>query len=179
MSVRLLDRNESRVEFLSNFHNLRRDIEILLMRDFGLKKRKYEIALMEEIYQMTEEDKRTYENLMTKIGAKSSLIDKYPTWLVENWRSAIMRILDKLGIELELANSIYATTAEEMAERRLHWDNSIGYCNALKDKFQDVIYCIKTDVTLGSYADISNRLSKQINLIKGVRKSDLKKGFRC
>ena len=177
MSVRLLDRNQSRVEFLSNFHNMRKEIELLLMRDFGLKKRKYETALMEEIYQMSEEDKQAYEDLMTKIGAKSSIIDKYPSWLIDNWRQSIMGILDNLGTELELANSIYVMTEQEGIERRLHWDRAIGYCNALKDKLQDIIFCMQSDIALGAYEEISKRLSKEINLIKGVRKSD--KGFRC
>ena len=178
MSVRKLDRNESKVEFLSNFHRLRKDIELFLMRDFGLKKRKYDIALMEEIYEMSEEDKNNYESLMKKIGAESSIIDKYPSWLIDVWRRSIIEILDNIGIQIEIANSCYVTTVEEAVERRLAWDRAIGYLNALKDKLQDIIYCVQTDITLGCYRDIVQKLKKEISLIKGVRKSDYKKGFR-
>ena len=179
MSVRKLDRNESKVEFLANFHKLRKEIEIFLMRDFGLKKRKYDIALMEEIYQMTEEDKKCYEDLMTRLGATSSIVDKYPAWLIDSWRTSVMNILDNIGIQIELANSTYVVTQEEFNERRLAWDRAIGFCNALKDKLQDIIFCIQSDITLGCYESISVRLSREISLIKGVRKSDYKKGFRC
>ena len=50
MSVRVPDRNESKVEFLGNFHRLRKEVEEILMRDFGLKRRRYEVALMENGY---------------------------------------------------------------------------------------------------------------------------------
>lgn len=178
MSVRVLDRNESKVEFLSNFHNLRREIELFLMRDFGIKKRNYDTALMEEIYQMDEEDKTEYESLMKRIGAKSSIIDKYPVWLIDSWRESIMNILDNIGIQIEIANSCYVQTAEEAIERRLAWDKAIGYLNALKDKLQDIIYCVQADITLGCYEQIVVKLKREISLIKGVRKSDYKKGFR-
>ena len=178
MSVRVKDRNESKVEFLSNFHNLRKHIETLLMRDFGIKKRKYDLALMEEIYEMDEQTKKDYEALMLKIGATSSIIDKYPAWLIDNWRSSILSILDNLGVQIELANSIYITNESEFSERRLAWDKAIGFCNALKDKLQDVVYCVQTDVTLGCYSEIVEEIKREINLLKGVRKSDNnKKGF--
>lgn len=146
------------------------------MRDFGLKKRAYDIALMEEIYEMTDEDKKLYEALMERIGATSNIIDKYPCWLIDNWRSSILNALDNLGTEIELANSIYAIYPEEWIERRIHWDRAIGYCNALKDKLHDIIFCLGKDITLGAYNDISKKLKKEINLLKGVRKSDCKKG---
>lgn len=177
MSVRLIDRNESKVEFLSNFHKLRKEIEIFLMRDFGLKKRKYNIALMEEIYEMDEEKKKSYESLMKEIGAKSSIIDKYPSWLINAWRRSILNILDNIGIQIEIANSCYVQIKEEVIERRLAWDKAIGFLNALKDKLQDIIYCLGQDITLGAYNEIMKKIKKEINLIKGVRKSDYKKGF--
>lgn len=175
MSVREADRNPSRVEFLANFHELRREMEIILMRDFGLKTKKYEIALMEEIYELSEEDRRIYESILERAGIKSILIDKYPLWIIESWRKSILEILDEMGKQIELANSIYVVTQEEFAARRLAWDYAIGSCNALKDKLHDIIYCVKTDVTLGCYKVISDKLAKEINLLKAVRKSDNKK----
>ena len=175
MSVREADRNPSRVEFLKNFHELRRDVEMLLMRDFGLKTRKYEIALMEEIYNLSEEDRKLYESLLEKVGAKSVLVDKYPAWLIENWRNSIMGILDEMGKQIELANSVYVVTQEEFVTRRLAWDRAIGSCNALRDKLHDIVFCVKTDVTLGCYKVISEKLAKEINLLKAVRKSDNKR----
>jgi hypothetical protein len=40
----------------------------------------------------------------------------------------------------------------------------------LKDKLQEIITTIK--VSVGAYEVVSNLLQKEINLIKGVRKSD-------
>jgi len=176
MSVRVKDRNESKVEFLDNFHRLRSEVELLLMRDFGLKKRKYDVALMEEIYEMTDDQKEKYESLMNELGARSNIVDKYPAWLIDNWRDSIMKILDNIGIHIELANSTYALIPEEWAMRRTNWDKAIGYCNALKDKLHDIMYCTKKDITLGQFDIIAKKLKAEINLLKGVRKSDYKRG---
>ena len=172
MSVRVPDRNESKVEFLGNFHRLRKEVEEILMRDFGLKRRRYEVALMEEIYEIADEDKAAFEGLCGKYGIESFVVDKYPAWLVESWRRRILEILDNIGAELESANSIYALLPDEWIERRLHWDRALGWCNALKDKLQDIVYRTGGDVSLGAHRKASEMLSKEMNLIKGVRKSD-------
>ena len=100
------------------------------------------------------------------------MIDKYPAWLVESWRRRILEILDNIGAELECANSIYALLPDEWVERRLHWDRALGWCNALKDKLQDIVCRTAGDVSLGAYRNASALLSREANLIKGVRKSD-------
>lgn len=170
MSVPEYKRTPSKMEFLSNFHKLRKEINLILMRDFGIKKRVYTVNLISEIYELSDEDKSTFENLMNKYGMDSSEIEKYSAWLVAAWRNETREIMTQLGVQIELANSIYITCKEEYAARRIAWDNAIGYCNALKDKLQEVISTIKVNV--GAYEVVAELLQKEINLIKGVRKSD-------
>ena len=81
-------------------------------------------------------------------------------------------MLNLLGVEIELGNSIYVTTEPEYIERRRHFTLAIGYCNALKDKLQEIISTI--NVSVGAYTNVGLLLKKEIDLLKGVRKSDTK-----
>lgn len=172
MSVPVWQRTESKVEFLSNFHKLRHETLQILLRDFGIKERTYTVELIEKIYNVEKEDKETLENIMEKYKMDSMDIAKYPSWLIDTWRQEILRMLNLLGVEIELGNSIYVTNEPEYIERRRHFTLAIGYCNALKDKLQEIISEI--NVSVGAYTNVGLLLKKEIDLLKGVRKADKK-----
>jgi len=163
-------RTESKVEFLSNFHKLRKELYMLMARDFGLKPRSYDVELLKDIYKISDEDKTKLDEISAKYGMKSYIVKKIPDWMVVNWRNDMSTLIRNASTEIELANSIYVTMQEEYTERRLHWEKSIGYLCAIKDMLQEIIDIIKPQ--LGAYTEISKLLEKEIRLIKGVRKSD-------
>jgi hypothetical protein len=172
MSVPVYKRNPSKVEFVANFHKLRKEIIMILMRDFGVKARTYKFELMSEIYKFEDEDRETFKNISSKYGIESFELEKYPDWLINGWRNEIMMILNNIGIEIESANALYITNIYEYYNRRMHWNNAIGYCMALQDKFHEILSCIK--VKLAAYESIFEMLVKEVKLLKGVRKSDNK-----
>lgn len=174
MSVPEYRRNKSSVEFLANFHKLRKEVNMILMRDFGIKPRHYSVDLIQQIYDLDENDETVLREIMNKYGMDSSQIQKYPKWLVDSWRTQIRQIMSNMGVEIELANSIFITSMDEYYERRKHWTLAIGYCNALKDVFHEILDCLP-DVKVGAYTEVSILLKKEIELLKGVRKSDNKK----
>lgn len=172
MSVPKYKRNESKLEFFNNYFKLKREVIIILMRDFGIKERTYTVELMGDIYNIPKDDLATLNALHEMYGITSYHIDKYPEWLINGWRNEIMMILNNLAIEINCANSIYITNLFEYYNRRNHWNNAIGYCLALMDKLHEVISCIK--VKLGAYEVVFTLIEKEIKLIKGLRKSDNK-----
>ena len=109
---------------------------------------------------------------MEKYKMNSIDLIKYPPWLIDTWRHDILKLLNLLGVEIELGNSIYVTTEPEYIERRRHFTLAIGYCNALKDKLQEIISMI--NVSVGAYTNARLLLKKEIDLLKGVRKADTK-----
>lgn len=144
-----------------------------ILSDFGLKPRKYNIELLEEIYSIAEEDKSLFERLSEKYGMKSYKVNKYPDWLVAKWRGYSYDYTRWISAEIEFANNIYMTDEclhEEYAERRLHWTKAIGYCHCLKDLLREIYDC--TGNRLGEYAEISALIDKEVLLLKGLRKSD-------
>jgi len=165
-------RNLSGVEFIDKFHRIRKEIILILMRDFGIKARTYTVSLLEDIYSIDPEDKEMLEAITYKYGIDSAIIDKYPEWLINGWRNEIMMILNNIGIEIECANAIYITNLDEYYLRRNHWDNAIGYIYALKDKLHEVIDCIQ--VRVNAYEAVFKLIRDEIKLLKSVRKSDNK-----
>jgi hypothetical protein len=177
MSVPEYKRGTSNKKFLDNFHSMRKELTLIMMRDFGVKPRKYNIELIENIYELTEDDKKVLELLSNKYGMADYLVKKYPDWIIEDWRQSILDDLKNIGREIELANNIYISKEcprEEYAERRKHWTLAIGYCNSLKDTLNHLIDTIHKDVKLGAYENVFKKIKEEILLLKSLRKSDKK-----
>lgn len=172
-SVPKYRRNESKIQFIDTFNTIRRDVIMILMRDFGIKERSYSIKLIEDIYNIEDEDKITLEEITEKYHISSASIDKYPSWLIDNWRNEILMILNNIGIHIHYANTIYINNVPEYIVRRNHWSGAIAYLIILKDKLQEIIFCIR-GVKLGAYEIVFQSIDKEINLLKAVRKSDNK-----
>lgn len=89
-------------------------------------------------------------------------------WLVSYWRSEMRYLLRKLGTAIEIANSIYVETNEDINDKVKYINISIGLCNAVKDLLQEIMYRInKFD---GNMALLGDMIKKEINLLKGVRR---------
>lgn len=163
--------------FLANFKNMRKELNLILMRDFGIKPRTYSIELIQEIYELNETDKEILKEISTKYGMDNVKVNKYPQWMIDDWRSSALDVVKKIGAEIEIANNIYISKEcpnEEYAERRKHWTLAIGYCNALKDILDDIINTAYKDIKIGAYESIFEKLKNEIILLKAIRKSDKK-----
>lgn len=171
MSVPSWKRKESKVEFLHTFQKLRKETTLILLRDFGIKNKVYSVNLLEKMFNVTDEDDvKALEELLIKYDMNSAVLDRYPSWIIDKFRNECLDILCKIGIELELANNIFISSMAEYDERRIHWDLAIGYCHALKDKFHEILSVFQ--VKVGAYMVVAELLEKEIQLIKGIRKSD-------
>lgn len=147
MSVPEPDRNPSKVEFLNNFHKLRKEVNILMMRDFGIKARTYDVELISDIYELSDEDKVSFKGISGKYGIENFNVNKYPLWRIEAWQKEISDIMNDLGKYIELGNSINIHDEdlfrEKYARRSEYFENAIGMCHVLKDKFHEILLCIR------------------------------------
>ncbi len=180
MSVPAYRRNLSKIEFLNNFDKIRRDTYLILMRDFGVKKKVYEVKTIEKMYNINSDDKVSLEAIMQKYNISSIDVDKYPEWLINKWREMVLDLLSKIGTEIRLFNSIYMSkeslysAEQEYLIRRQHITNAIGYLFALKDRLQEIIVVLDSDASIGAYAELNKKIDHEITLLKGVRQSDNK-----
>jgi len=98
----------------------------------------------------------------------SAVVIKESEWLVNCWRGEMRYILRKLGTAIEVANSVYVETRDDLNDKIKYLNISIGLCNALKDLLQEIIY--RTGKIDGNMKVLGDMIKKEINLLKGVRR---------
>jgi len=173
MSVVKRKRKESQFEVFHHFYKVRKEMTDLLLRDFGYSSKKSEEYLVKifggrKYEELTEDEKKhhDYRNAKTKA---------FEEWFIVDQRQAVMDSLRSIQEHLFVANSIYPYYKEELIERRIHQDRAIGQCNRL---LQELQYGIETlPVDIGAYLRFAEGIEKEIELIKGWRKSDNKFKF--
>jgi len=149
MSVLKNNRNLSKLEFYHNARTLREDMTNFLLRDFGVrdKVRKYKGEGNVEV----------------------TVIEEYPEWLITFFRESIINLLRSLMMNITAGNTIYPTTAEELAERRRYQNEAIVNCQQL---LCELTYCADVlPVELGKFLPYADKVSFEIKLLKGWRKS--------
>lgn len=170
MSVPKGKRKESQFEVFHHLMRLRRDITDLLLRDFGYNIEKSEKRLLRQFggrpyEELTNREKNIHDRLKRRWEA-------FDRWFVTDERKVITECLRDITKEVYIANSIYPTCQEELTQRRLHQELALGHCYRLTQELQYAIETLPVDVD--TYLQFGESIQKEINLIKGWRKSDNK-----
>ena len=170
MSVPEGKRGLSEMEFYRTANRLRRDMTLLLLRDFGIKDKVRDVELLCRIHGLDPNDKAALKEIMEKYGIGEKITEKYPEWLIDKMRSSIMDILRDLMLNIRAANSIYPVNIAEYEERRLFQDKAICSCEQLYEEMQYVISVVPVDAQ--KYMPYVGEIEKEIALLKGWRKGD-------
>lgn len=175
MSVPKRKRKESSFEVFHHLTKMRKDITDLLLRDFGYSSEKFQKNVDrrcggKSIEQLSDIQKLNIERQIKRSAA-------FDEWFISQERHVIISCLHGINEHIYTANSIYPTCKEELTERRIHQDLAIGQCYRLVQELQYSIETLPVDVNV--YLRFSEQIQKEIDLIKGWRKSDnkLKKLF--
>lgn len=169
MSVPKSRRGLSHMEFYHNAITLRKEITLLLLRDFGIKDKIRKATVITE--NMSEEDATKVIEILDKYDC-SSILYKYPDWIINTERDNILKICHRLIMNITQANSIYPTNIAEYQSRRLFQDYAIGNCEQLLQEMQYVMSIIP--VNSNKYMRYVDMIETEIILLKGWRKSDNK-----
>lgn len=170
MSVLKRKRKESQFEVFHHLYRLRREITDLLLRDFGYSNDKFDKGLERRFggksYEdLTDKEKEHYDKLKRRQ-------ESFEEWFIIDQRKVIIDCLRSIQENVFVANSIYPMYREELIERRIHQDRAIGQCYRLAQELQYAIETLPVDVN--TYTRFGESIQKEINLIKGWRKSDNK-----
>ena len=172
MSVPKPKRNLSDLEFYNNAYIMRNEITDLLLRDFGIKDKVRDTKILCRIHKIEPEDEVILEAILKKYGIESDILDEYPLWLVDKFRTSIMDCMTDLMKNIIAANTIYPVNAVEYNQRRSFQDIAIGNCEQLFQEMQYVIAIIPVDAE--KYMRYVDMIEREIGLLKGWRKSDNK-----
>ena len=134
---------------------------INLRKELGIK----DSDVLEDIYDLLD---RQYKN----IERQKRRSEAFDEWFIYQERNTIISCLHKINEHVYAANSIYPTCIEELKERRIHQDLAIGQCYRLVQELQYSIETLPVDINV--YLRFSEQIQKEVDLIKGWRKSDNK-----
>lgn len=99
----------------------------------------------------------------------------YSEWYINKKRDNIEDLLKRITCAIYVANSTYPvndTWNDSMTQRRLHQEQAIGLCYALRQEYQDVIDAIGANVNRFDVVD--DEVEKEINLLIGWKKNERK-----
>ena len=161
-------RKKSKFEVYDHWYNLRAELTDLLLRDFGYSFEKSEQKLNKRFGNksfdsMNENEKKHY----TKTKERYEAFDE---WFIVNERETIAHYMREVTKHCFIANSNYPYIDEEYIQRRLHQDEAIGFCFAIKQELQYAIETLPVDVNV--YLRFAEMIDKEVALIKAWRKSD-------
>lgn len=170
MSVLVKKRKKSKFEVFDHWFDVRRELTDLLLRDFGYSFDKAETRLNKRfgnksIENMDEKERARYQKTKERYEA-------FDDWFIDNERNTITEYIREVTKHCFIANSNYPYIDEEYIQRRLHQDEAIGFCQAIKQELQYVIDTLPVDVNV--YLRFAEMIDKEVALIKAWRKSDNK-----
>ncbi len=170
MSVPKGKRKESQFEVIKHFYRLRKDITDLLLRDFGYSQKKAQKKL-EKLFggKPYGELSETQQNHYNQRIARN---EGFEEWFIGYQRDTIMDCIRNATEYIFTANSTYPSIPEELVERRIYQDKAIGQCYRLLQELQYTIETLPVDIE--KYVRFTDSINKEINLLKGWRKSDNK-----
>ena len=131
MSVLKNKRSVSSLEFYHNAIMLRREITMLLLRDFGIKDKVRSVKSLYGVPGMEQEDEQKFREIVEKYEMKATIIEEYPAWLIDKMRNNIMNILHNMIMNITQANTIYPVCESEFYDRRNFQNHAIGNCEQL------------------------------------------------
>ena len=128
MSVLKNKRALSELEFFHNATELRREITLLLLRDFGVKDKVRTVKSLYGISNMEPEDTKKIQEMVEKYGMCGSIVEEYPMWLIDKMRNNVLNICHSMIMNITQANTIYPMSEEEFHDRRNFQNHAIEMC---------------------------------------------------
>lgn len=162
-------RKKQPFEARQHFSKLSGEVADLLMNSFGYSDYQYE-KLIERFGNNLKIDEDRRKDAVERMEFKRKNFDE---WFIQHERDTVLTILRQAVSEFTIGNSIFPTgeaLMEEYKERRMHMDKSIAYCYDLIAEIQFAIETLPVD--LNKFNHFNELITKQIELIKGVRQSD-------
>jgi len=184
MAVRSPDRGKSKADFMHNALRLRKEVTELLLRDFGVKDKIYDVVHEARMgdedrekflrvighYDVTPEDRDALEEIIRNSTFEEATLGQYPVWLIDYFRRSILHIMERLMEHLYMGNTIYITLESEYMERRNHWNAAIGCIYNMAAWLDYVRQTLPVDAN--KYDRYLERCHREISMLRGVRRSD-------
>ncbi len=146
MSVHKNKRGLSKLEFYHNARRLRKELTLLTLRDFGIHSRGAKF--------------KADTGSQQEVGFYDEVIAEFS--------ESIRNLLRNLMLNITAGNTIYPTTHEELATRRMYQNGAIVNCQQLH---QEILYCQDImPVKASVFMPYIEKIEFEEKLLKGWRK---------
>jgi len=143
-------RGLSRLEFYHNARKMRKELTMLVLRDFGIHSR----------------------GAKFKADTGSQQPEGFYDELIKRFSDKIFDLLENLVMNITAANTIYPVNDSELTKRREYQDEAIINCEQL---LQQILYCQDVlPVKVSKFAPYIEQIEFEISLLKGWRKANSK-----
>ena len=174
MSVPSWNRTASKLDAFYEAVKLRHIVTQIIMRNFGLKREKYNSLIGRQAREKYPELKRLFEridNYQNEVE-KQKLLTEYPEWIIEKVRENLFRYSSDLVSNISAANEIQCRTKEEYVKRILMEDAAIGNIAQIR---QEVLFVEEFfNIDLSRYMEYSEQLENTKNYLCKWKKSTIR-----
>ena len=174
MAVPTWKQTASKLDAFAEAVKLRHIITQMIMRNFGLKREKYDAIVGRQVREKYPELK----SLIAKIDAyqneveKARLLTEYPEWIIEKVRDNLFRYSSDLVSNIAAANEILCRTQNEFVKRILLEDDAIGDIARIR---QEVLFIEEFfNIDLSRYMEYSEQLELTKNYLYRWKKSTVR-----
>lgn len=174
MSVPSWNRTASKLDAFYEAVKLRHIVTQIIMRNFGLKREKYNSLIGRQAREKYPELKKLFEridNYQNEVE-KQKLLTEYPEWFITRVRENLFKYSSDLVSNISAANEILCRTKEEYIKRILLEDEAIADIARIR---QEVLFIEEfMNIDLNRYMEYSEQLENTRNYLYKWKKSTIR-----
>lgn len=174
MSVPSWNRTASKLDAFYEAVKLRHIVTQIIMRNFGLKREKYNSLIGRQARERYPELQKLFEridNYQNEVE-KQKLLTEYPEWFITRVRENLFRYSSDLVSNISAANEILCRTKEEYIKRILLEDEAIADIARIR---QEVLFIEEfLNIDLNRYMEYSEQLENTRNYLYKWKKSTVR-----
>ena len=174
MSVPSWNRTASKLDAFYEAVKLRHIVTQIIMRNFGLKREKYNSLIGRQAREKYTELQKLFEridNYQNEVE-KQKLLTEYPEWFITRVRENLFRYSSDLVSNISAANEILCRTKEEYIKRILLEDEAIADIARIR---QEVLFIEEfLNIDLNRYMEYSEQLENTRNYLYKWKKSTVR-----
>ena len=174
MSVPSWNRTASKLDAFYEAVKLRHIVTQIIMRNFGLKRGKYNSLIGRQAREKYPELQKLFEridNYQNEVE-KQKLLTEYPEWFITRVRENLFRYSSDLVSNISAANEILCRTKEEYIKRILLEDEAIADIARIR---QEVLFIEELlNIDLNRYMEYSEQLENTRNYLYKWKKSTIR-----
>ena len=174
MSVPSWNRTASKLDAFYEAVKLRHIVTRIIMRNFGLKREKYNSLIGRQAREKYPELQKLFEridNYQNEVE-KQKLLTEYPEWFITRVRENLFRYSSDLVSNISAANEILCRTKEEYIKRILLEDEAIADIARIR---QEVLFIEEfLNIDLNRYMEYSEQLENTRNYLYKWKKSTVR-----